>query len=42
MDYEKQGLSVSASISLVKYDEALKYAPKWNQLKEARQAATEQ
>jgi hypothetical protein len=27
---------------LAKYDEALKYAPNWKQLKEAREAAAEQ
>jgi hypothetical protein len=35
----KQGHTKEA---LVKYDEALKYAPNWNQLKEAREAAAKQ
>jgi len=35
----KQGKTNDA---LVKYDEALKYAPNWNQLKEARAAAAKQ
>jgi hypothetical protein len=32
----KQG---NAKEALAKYDEALKYAPNWKQLKEAREAA---
>jgi hypothetical protein len=28
--------------ALVKYDEAIKYAPNWKQLKEAREAAPKQ
>lgn len=28
--------------ALVKYDEALKYAPSWKQLKEAREAVAKQ
>jgi predicted negative regulator of RcsB-dependent stress response len=35
----KQGKSKDA---LAKYDEALKYAPNWKQLKEARDAAAKQ
>jgi predicted negative regulator of RcsB-dependent stress response len=35
----KQGHTKEA---LVKYDEALKYAPNWQQLKEAREAAAKQ
>jgi hypothetical protein len=32
----------NAKGALVKYDEGLKYAPNWKQLKEARQAAANQ
>ena len=35
----KQGKTKDA---LVKYDEALKYAPNWKQLKEAREAVAKQ
>jgi hypothetical protein len=35
----KQGNTKEA---LVKYDEALKYAPNWNQFKEAREALAQQ
>jgi len=35
----KQG---NAKDALVKYDEALKYAPNWKQLKEAREALVKQ
>jgi len=35
----KQG---KAKDALAKYEEALKYAPNWKQLKEAREAASKQ